>query len=562
VSEDIAEYLTESYGVPRDKISITRNGIDTARFRRTKERVRSNVIHVSRIDRGRSLTAFLICDIAEDFIAKHPEARFIIAGDGDDFHSLKKRANEINRSIGREAILLFGALSDVRPLLDSGGIFIGVSRAAMEAMAMELPTIISGDEGYGGIICKENIEELTKSNLCARGSRGATKDVLLEDLLCLYENEDLQNSLSESSKKVIDERFSAEKMTDDAVSVYRCALHPTSVCLLGYFGYGNLGDEEALRAARTAFFERGIKKTSVLVPKRLADEERNFINRLSPIALYRALKDSDALVLTGGNLLQNETSLRSLLYYYSVIILSHSLGKRIYMIGSGFGEIYGRTAGRLFASALGKASFIGARTGCDLDMARCAAPSVPSALMPDLCFLLPAKRGIGSKKYFAIIGATREFFESVEIEKIKKEHALTPIVIMLFPDADESASEAFANRHGIELFAPRTYGEILSRLLGCKFTISERLHGAVFSLLSGVPSYLCDVRLKNRALIDEIKKRAEALGSASPLLPYSLKRRDIKKEEIEAKRFDFPGIIASLSGDARRVLDLIFTQPS
>ena len=177
------------------------------------------------------------------------------------------------------------------------------------------------------------------------------------------------------------------------------------VLLCGYFGFGNMGDEATLAAALKAFREYRLKVRVMFNPcgdfepfSRLGAQ---YCNRYSPSELRRAISECDALLLTGGSLIQNETSERSLLYYTAITALAEREGKPIYMLSSGFGEVSGRLGNAFANRALARLSFAGMRTGDDImavkDRVRC-----PIVNMPDLVLLEKLHRE-KKRDYFAVI---------------------------------------------------------------------------------------------------------------------------------------------------------------
>ena len=110
----------------------------------------------------------------------------VIVGGGNDLENIKAEAEAANSAIGREVIKIAGARTDVNKFVASGDVFVGVSRAALEAMAAEKPSIIAGNEGYIGIFDEDKLKVSIDTNLCCRGCKQTTGDKLLKDLLTLF----------------------------------------------------------------------------------------------------------------------------------------------------------------------------------------------------------------------------------------------------------------------------------------------------------------------------------------------------------------------------------------
>ena len=511
VSEDIKSYLLKNYRLDANNVHVTVNSVDASLYgcERSPKKL---IVHTSRIDRGRAKTAFMLCEVAEKLLPRHSDWRILIVGDGNCFSSLKKRAAAANKNLGFEGVILSGARYDIPSILRYGSIFVGVSRSALEGMASGLPTIICGDEGYGGLLTEDNFSLLLSSNFCARGLTSANPHRLAADISLLINNRDIARSSSEYGRKVIEALFTAGRMANDAVECYSLTRPAPTICLCGYFGYSNLGDEMILRSAISALESCGITHVSVLVkdPDRAAFRKMaagrvnlTAYNRFEINDVIKAIDCSDALVLCGGNLLQNETSFASLAYYTQIVRYAAGRGKRIYILSGGFGELRGLYPTYLAAKCLSRADFCGCRTQYDLEFAKKYAKR--TALMPDMCFLLGGQnRRSESGNSFAWIVSKRSAVPISDVLNISLERKLTPIAVILNPN--DTSRRIEIEKHGIAIYAPNSFEEFAAAVKNCEFSISERLHGAIFSLLCHIPSYITADTVKNRALLSEIDK--------------------------------------------------------
>lgn len=69
---------------------------------------------------------------------------------GNVFDELKAKADEVNKHIGRKLIIMTGARTDINKIAACGKVFVGVSRAALEAMAAEKPGYTCGKRRLSG----------------------------------------------------------------------------------------------------------------------------------------------------------------------------------------------------------------------------------------------------------------------------------------------------------------------------------------------------------------------------------------------------------------------------
>ena len=262
---------------------------------------------------------------------------------------------------------------------------------------------------------------------------------------------------------------------------------------------------------------------------------------------------SDALILTGGNLIQNETSERSLLYYSAIIALAERAGKPVYMLSSGVGRVSGYLGERCMRRALSRITFAGLRTEGDLDECRgllgCRAYN-----MPDLVF---AGKSINREKRdsFAIIPKTASR-ELITASKRLKSQGLSPVVIPLFTKEDLAVSGYIGGEVGCEVFISQNAAEITERLATCKLTLSERLHGAIFSVMGSTPYQNFSSSEKCLRFTKEMHSRAKKLDTPPPVL----KNNDLRKARLSAGETDYNALTASCALDLRLSMDRLFNR--
>lgn len=108
------------------------------------------LVYVSRMDESRALVARQLIAIAPKLAQAIPGLRMLIVGGGDVFEELLEESRKTNAQIGRECITMTGGRTDINELVAVADVFVGVSRAALEAMAAEKPVIVAGNEATSG----------------------------------------------------------------------------------------------------------------------------------------------------------------------------------------------------------------------------------------------------------------------------------------------------------------------------------------------------------------------------------------------------------------------------
>lgn len=234
VSEDIKEYLIKNYKVNPENIFVTVNGIDTEKFSKNidysdivkefslKENT-NRIVYISRLDESRALVAKQLVNIAEELDKQIKDLEIVIVGGGDSFDEISAKVKAINERVKKNLIVLTGARTDINKFATSGTIFIGVSRAALEAMACEQPVIVAGNEGYLGIFDESKLEKGIETNFCCRGLPESTEELLKADILDLI-NKENKEKYGKYNREVVKKYYSVEKMTDDCEKAYKSTL--------------------------------------------------------------------------------------------------------------------------------------------------------------------------------------------------------------------------------------------------------------------------------------------------------------------------------------------------
>lgn len=236
VSEDIKKYLMDNYNTPEENIFVTINGIDTQKFSRDTpcKKIKKEfdlkdsdnvIVYVSRMDESRSLAAKQLIEISGRLYEKIKNLRIIIVGDGDDFKTVSGMAEKANSAVGKKVISLAGARVDINEIIAAGDLFVGVSRAALEAMSCEKPVIIAGNEGYIGLFDRSRIEISKNTNFCCRGCESSDTEKLFRDITYYFDlPQDKQKELAGFSREIILSDYSVSRMADDTIRAYSALL--------------------------------------------------------------------------------------------------------------------------------------------------------------------------------------------------------------------------------------------------------------------------------------------------------------------------------------------------
>jgi glycosyltransferase involved in cell wall biosynthesis len=222
VSAEVKQRLLKA-GVRENKIHLVQNGIDLRKFDNASPSLanrssseRSPIVGlVGRLGHEKGVDIFLRA--AALALVDYPSAKFVIAGDGPDLEKLNLLIDELKI---RDSVSMLGRRDDMPSVYASLDILVSSSRleglpmTILEGMASRLPLIATpvGDvptvvlDGRTGILVpSENAEALS-----AR-------------IVDLLRHPEERERLGAAARKLIEDEFSATRMTTDYLFVYENA---------------------------------------------------------------------------------------------------------------------------------------------------------------------------------------------------------------------------------------------------------------------------------------------------------------------------------------------------
>lgn len=524
VSRDIEEYLTDQYGVPARDIILTINGIDTERFSPdgTGDETRRELgiapdapvaLHVSRLDEASSEAAAGLIRVSPRLDGRVPGVVILIVGGGERFEELRARAEEANLRIGRRCVILTGPRTDINALCAAADVFVGVSRAALEAMSCGKLAVLAGNAGYMGLFDEDKLSRSVEGNFCCRGCPKLTDEALLDDVttaLTLPPEE--TERLSALSRRVVTETYSVGRMADDTLAAYAAAVPGKRVVLSGYYGFDNAGDE-AILSELTDTVGRVSPGAAVTVLSQDPDWTRkrygcDSVRRFSPWGVYKAIRRCDLLVSGGGSLFQDTTSTRSLLYYTGVLALARRLGKPTYIYANGIGPVSREFNRRAVCRAVEGADAVTLRDPDSLEELRAmgvrrediavTADPVFELPMPDLKRAREILENAGVDGPFIAVSlrpydAPEGYFEKLAaaLDKIAGTYRVAVVFIAMQPKRDGPVNWRVADMMETDatvLSGDYTPMELMGVTGRAQAVLSMRLHALIFAARTATPA--------------------------------------------------------------------------
>lgn len=521
VSEDIREYLIDQYDLPAGQIHVISNGIDTAAFspEHSGKEARAEfqipedvpvVACVTRLQPNNSLAAELLLASAAALAEQNQGLRILLVGDGERLEPFKQQAAAINQKLGYPCVVMTGGRTDVARLVAACDVFVGVSRAALEAMSAGKPTVLCGNAGYGGIAREEAAAANLASNYCCRGNRMGTAVELTADIQTLLTMPKEQRiAIGMEDRGIVERDFSLNAMVRNCETVYQLVLQPKRrVVVSGYYGYENLGDETILSTICSRYREQ---YDLVVLSKQPHLTEKKFgvtaISRFHMIKVQRAIRGCDLLISGGGSLLQDRTSTRSLMYYLSVMHLAQRKKKPVVVYANGIGPVRGKRNRKLVVKVLQRASAITLRDEDSLQELRNMGLSRQDILVTaDPVFSLEPVGTEAAKRLWAqagipaeapVLGISLRAVSPSAAERLAelfdgicRDTGYIPVFLCMQPSSDFRGAKSvmeLMNTKSYLLPDQLTAQEMMSALGNMKLVISMRLHTLIFAAAAGTP---------------------------------------------------------------------------
>ena len=533
VSDDIRQYLIQNYKVHYENIFVTINGIDTNKFSpetdgkniRKEFDIAENeptLVYVSRMDESRALVARQLIEIAPRIAQAVKGIRILIVGGGDVFDELNQKAQEQNKKIGgnKKCIMMTGARTDINELISVATVFVGVSRAALEAMAGGKTVIVAGNEGYIGIFEQNKLEMARENNFCCRGCEYSTEERLYKDVVYAFNQmtPEQRQQVGLYGRNVIFEYYSVTTMAMHCIEAYDAAWKANhqkqyNVILSGYYGFNNAGDEAILLSMQKNIQALGENYHITVLSNKPEETKAKYhmdvVYRFSIREVLKAIKKCDVLLSGGGSLLQDSTSTRSLMYYLSIILAARIMGKKVMLYANGIGPVSREKNRRIVKMVVNKADLITLREAnsyaelkaMGVEERKCFVTADPVFTMDSVTkqqgMELLKKAGVPTDKNFVGVsvrnwkdmdGFVDEFAQLCDTIQ-QKYHKTIVFIVMQVPHDIKISQKVQKRMKTKSYLLKNNYSpyEIMGIIKCMDFILSMRLHTLIFAARQRVP---------------------------------------------------------------------------
>lgn len=267
--------------------------------------------------------------------------------------------------------------------------------------------------------------------------------------------------------------------------------------LLGYYGFGNLGDELLLESCIGILEKQGISREQIIVLSNSPNEtSESFhvasINRWKIREVIHAFRNSDALVLGGGGLFQDSTSVKSCVWYWGIVRLARLFGCKVIAIGQSFGPLRSKLSLMLTRNVLNSCSKIHVRDEPSYDIAansKCRSVTLGSDIVMTL-----KPETLTHRNEYMIVNLRPCFMVDNFIRIIKPHLEHANIKGAALSDEDTEPLSEIMNQK--DIVRVKSFHDAQELWQGASSALGMRLHFGVLSRIFRVPLALMPYDVK------------------------------------------------------------------
>lgn len=500
---------------------------------------------------------------------RNPNVKFLIGGDGEDRKQLENLSKNLNLT---DTVFFLGWMDDPNELMSSVDISVLTSisesfpYSILEGARFRKATISSN---VGGI--PDLIDNGVNGCLFNPGDYFKFSEFILE----LSADDEKRRVMGEKIYERAIKDFSVECMARTQLDIYsgilrkEAAVHTGQklydVIISGYYGFQNIGDDAMLMSIindlRKFKHDIRILILSNIPSGTTKDFNAASISRINPFRVFGAMKNARAFIYGGGNLLQDNTSTRSLLFYLGTVLLAKKLKLKVMFYANGIGPLKKKINRLLTKKIINMVDVITLREELSYSELKHMDISKPRILLTADSALTVMDSGneinpesvlktLGIDAKLRLIGFSlrkypgHEKFEHEKYENViarladhmAAKFGLFPIFIpMQYPDdipiLENVAAKMNEKSHVIKdkLNVFETYG-IISRM---DMLVGMRLHALIFSAGAGVPMMGLVYDPKIEGFLDYINQ-----ASAGDVLQLDFENLKIVAEDVWNRRIE------------------------
>ncbi len=274
------------------------------------------------------------------------------------------------------------------------------------------------------------------------------------------------------------------------------------VAALGYYGFENLGDEAVLAGIRAALkAERTFDDAQFLVLSNAPGSTESFhpgvvaANRWKWGEAARALSGTDLFILGGGSLLQDATSVKSVLWYALMARIARAKSRRVLWWGQGIGPLQSNVSRFLVRHIANEADALTVRDEKSAELLKAIGATGSIEVVADPAFALSPESPAASDPSVAaesVVFALRRWrgTDATLIDSLKQYHATIGAgwcLPMHQPEDAEYMRGIFGPAHIRDWRGAGGIEGVLGEIGVSRLVVAMRLHALIFAARCGVP---------------------------------------------------------------------------
>jgi polysaccharide pyruvyl transferase CsaB len=269
------------------------------------------------------------------------------------------------------------------------------------------------------------------------------------------------------------------------------------VLLAGYYGFGNFGDELLAAEAVNFLVRAGIKRDRIAIlsgdpdQSRITLEIESFARGLLSPSLRRALSESRSLLVAGGGIFQDSSSVRSCFYYWALVRMALLASCPVAAISQSIGPFSSFWGRKLAKDALLRCSYLSVRDNASFRLS--GALGLKTERSPDIAMGLDIPRLIPGDSGEVLINVRPFKNQEISLKVMRIAHAFSTSGFQLRGIAlskdDEMELRKLFQRKGFpscEIVLVKKLDDFIAASGNAFAAIGMRLHFGVLSLLRGL----------------------------------------------------------------------------
>jgi len=318
---------------------------------------------------------------------------------------------------------------------------------------------------------------------------------------------------------------------------------PLHFAVSGYYGCGNAGDEAVLAGIAASFRRQAGERVRLTVLSQnpeatTAQHGLPAVHRMKLDLVAATLKECDLLLSGGGSLLQDTTSVRSLIYYLWIARMAFKAGKPVMFYAQGMGPLRRPISRLLVRLVANRATFLTVRDEPSAALLKRIGVTNPRlevtadpafALSPtpdeqvDALFArhgIPVDTplvGVALRPWGTDSLSTQEGYARLVVE-LHQQTGATVVLVPMHSADDIDFARQVAERTGqssrFPLIAEECAPELLlGALARMQAVVAMRLHALIFAARMGVPPFAL-------AYDPKVENLMSLLGLSDALVPW------------------------------------------